>query len=276
MKLQSEWVDFDAGGKPAQGYSTRPAMAKGPLPGLVVIQEVFGVDPHIQDIANRLAMAGYAVFAPDLYTYGGRRPELAPQRIEDVKAFLDTMPTPSWFDNAKLEEGLARYPEAQARSFRETLGTLLDPNRPWPDYLATVKGGREWLSHGPAKGREVGALGFCMGGSLALRLASADAQVAAVATCYGFTPPQETLTHLKAPVLGLYAEDDARVNGSVPALVDLTKEKGVPYERHTFAGAKHAFLNDTRSNYDAEAARGAWAKLLTFFDARLSPRERAV
>src|ERR1039458_3505969 len=76
----------------------RPTGAgEGAGAGLLVIQEVWGVDGHIHDVAARFATAGYAALAPDLYSAaGGRPPALSAERVEQAKAFLNTMAPPEW------------------------------------------------------------------------------------------------------------------------------------------------------------------------------------
>ena len=56
------------------GYLARPERAQGPLPGVLVIQEAWGVDAHIEDVTRRFAAAGYLALAPDLFSEGGKRP----------------------------------------------------------------------------------------------------------------------------------------------------------------------------------------------------------
>ena len=69
MKLELGWATLVVDGKPARGYTARPA-GTVKLPGVIVIQEAFGVDGFVRDIAERLASAGYAVIAPDLFSVG--------------------------------------------------------------------------------------------------------------------------------------------------------------------------------------------------------------
>lgn len=270
MKLQTEWVRYEVQGQPVRGYFARPAAAQEPLPGVVVIQEAFGVDPFIQDVTERLATAGYAAFAPDLFSYGGTPGPLADARIEDAKRFLDTVPQAAWFDASLREPSLQVLASERAQALRETLGLLITQNRPWEQYLATLRGGREWLHQGPSRGQKVGALGFCMGGALSLRLACADAELGASVVFYGFAPPYEQLAGLKCPVLGLYAENDPRITGAVPALAEAMKAQGKRFEHHVYPGTAHAFFNDSRANYKAEASRDAWARTLSFLATSLA------
>ena len=76
MEFETGWVDVAMSKRPFAAYRVRPTAADGPLPAVVVIQEAWGVDEHVQDLARRLASAGYLTLAPDLYSVGGRPNEL--------------------------------------------------------------------------------------------------------------------------------------------------------------------------------------------------------
>jgi carboxymethylenebutenolidase len=269
MKLHTEWVEYEVDGKKVQGYFARPAAVQAPLPGVLVIQEAFGVDPHIQDVTERFATAGYAAFAPDLFSYGGKPATLAPDRIEDAKQFLDTIPQAAWFDAALRAPLIAALPGGRGKPIEETLGVLLVPNRPWDQYVATLRAARSWLVAGPSKGQKVGSVGWCMGGAISLRLACSEPELGAAVVFYGFTPPLEMLAALKCPVLGLYAENDPRINAGLPALAEAMKAQGKRFEHLIYPGTSHAFYNDTRGNYRVDAARDAWARTLSFFAANL-------
>ncbi|MEP6642613.1 MAG: dienelactone hydrolase family protein, partial [Gaiellales bacterium] len=81
------------GGGAVPATMVRPAAARGALPAVIVIHEAWGPDAHIQDIADRIATAGYLALVPDLYAHGGRRPAaLAADRIDALKRFTDTLP----------------------------------------------------------------------------------------------------------------------------------------------------------------------------------------
>lgn len=265
MNLETEWVEYDAAGRSARGYLTRPAAVRGaPLPGLLVIQEVFGVDGHIQDVAERFAAAGYAAFAPDLFSYGGTPAPLTSLRLEDAKRFLDTLPQAAWSDASLRAAALAALPERQGHALQETLALLITADRPWEQYVATVSGAHAWLAENASKGHTVGSVGFCMGGALSLRLACAEPALAAAVVFYGFPPPHAQLAGVQCPVLGLYAEHDAKITGAVPALAQAMHAAGKRFEHHVYPGASHAFFNDTRRSYGAAPARDAWARTLGF------------
>jgi carboxymethylenebutenolidase len=84
---------------------------------------------------------------------------------------------------------------------------------------------------------------------------------------YGGSPASERLATVRAPVLGLYGGDDARVNATIPAADSTMKALGRSYEHHEFAGAGHGFLRNQTGNNGAnlEATRQAWPKTIAFF-----------
>ncbi len=131
------------------------------------------------------------------------------------------------------------------------------------------------LAHQAVRGHTVGVVGFCIGGGLALWLATLrpDA-VAAVVPFYGLTPwdeAQPDYSLLEGAVEGHYAEDDDMAGPpAVQKLVDTLTELGKDVQVFLYPGTRHAFFNDTRSEvYDDDAARLAWVRTLEFLRAKL-------
>lgn len=93
MNLQTQWTNWRAGAETVRVFLARPAVVSAPLPAVVVIQEVWGVDDHVEDLVARYATAGYYAVAPDLYATDGRRPAaLANDRVKMVVRVLDALP----------------------------------------------------------------------------------------------------------------------------------------------------------------------------------------
>jgi carboxymethylenebutenolidase len=214
----------------------------GPRPGVVVIPDVWGLSDHTKDIAGRLAGEGFAALALDVYRKTGK---------------------PSLSD-----------PAAALAWIRE----LSDPL-----VLETVQEGIDALAKQLA-GRKVGLIGFCMGGQYAWLAACACRGLSAVVPCYGmlrYAPgldakkkpraPLDAVASLTCPALGLYGEEDAIIpNADVDELEARLARQRQPFEIVRYAGAGHAFLNDTRpAMYRPEAAADAWRRLLAFLRQRL-------
>lgn len=110
------------------------------------------------------------------------------------------------------------------------------------------------------------AIGWCWGGGMAWRLATAEKRLGAVAAFYGPNPPLEAVPNIGAAVLGIYGGEDARITGGMEVLAKALKEAGSTYEMKVYAGAKHAFFNDTGANFHPTAAWEAWTKTLEWFE----------
>jgi carboxymethylenebutenolidase len=157
-----------------------------------------------------------------------------------------------------------------------------------PLVLETVQEGIDALAGNPAvAGRKVGLIGFCMGGQYAWLAACTCRGLSAVAPFYGmlrYEPgldrakkPREPLAAIAAlscPALGLYGREDALIpNADVDELEARLAQQPQPFEIVRYAGAGHAFLNDTRpALYRPTAAADAWRRLLSFLARRARMR----
>jgi carboxymethylenebutenolidase len=270
MEIESGWTELQTAGGTCSAFRARPVPAQTPLPGVLVIQEVWGVDAHIQDLSVRFAAAGYLALAPDLYTVGTRQPELDPARIAGVKAFLERVPPAVWTDPAKRAEALSLLPDAERDQVAGTMAVLFgqqDPER----NLQTLADAASALQNDPVCSGSTGCVGWCMGGNLSARLAARDAALAAAVIFYGSPPSAEEVPEIGCPVLGFYGADDLRITSSVPAFAEAMRVAGRSFEAHVYPGAPHAFFNDTRRSYRSDAARDAWARCLVFFASYLDP-----
>jgi carboxymethylenebutenolidase len=128
------------------------------------------------------------------------------------------------------------------------------------------------LSHDAVDGAKVGAIGFCMGGQLALFAATRNRRIGAVGDFYGIHP-NVTLdpSGLEAAVLGIFAERDEFVTPEVARQLESDlKAAGKRAQCSVYPGVGHAFFNETRpDSYDAVAATRAWSELLAFLRAEL-------
>lgn len=197
-------------------------------PGLILIQEWWGLNDHIKEVARRLAKEGYVVLAPDLYSR------------------LGNVVTKNGAEGAKLMKGL---------SLDQTIADL-------NAALARLKAAP---SVDPDK---IGAIGFCMGGSYALRLACRMPELRCAVPFYGEIPADVELQKLSAPVLYFWGEEDGWIKKEeVVRLKEALKKYKKAGKVHSYPGAPHAFFNDTRREvYQPEVAKDAWKKTLEFFN----------
>jgi carboxymethylenebutenolidase len=220
-------VEFPSNGGACKGYLAAPPTGAGP--GVIVLQEWWGLVDHIKDVCDRFAAAGYVALAPDLF-HG----ESATSPDAAGKLFMA-------LNIAETEKDMR--------------GAI--------DHL---------LSRAETTGDTVGSVGFCMGGQLSLYAACANPKIGACVDYYGVHPNVHPgIPNLSAPVLGFFAENDGFVTADVvQKLEKQLKDAGKQVEFHTYKGANHGFFNDTRpENYNEEAAKDTWKRMLDFFQKHL-------
>jgi carboxymethylenebutenolidase len=224
-----EHVEFRSNGTTGHGYLATPESGSGP--GVVVIQEWWGLVPHIEDVCDRFAAEGFVALAPDLFH--------GETTVEPDEA-------------AKLMMALNL------------------------DKAAKDMGGAVDLVLDQGEGAGIGVAGFCMGGGLALLLATQrpDA-VKAVVPFYGVIPweaAQPDWSKLEAAVQGHYAANDAFASPeTVRALEQQLRDLGKEVEMFIYPGTDHAFFNDARPEvHNPEASAQAWERTVSFLRAQLA------
>ncbi|HYU64519.1 MAG TPA: dienelactone hydrolase family protein [Verrucomicrobiae bacterium] len=120
----------------------------------------------------------------------------------------------------------------------------------------------------------MGAVGFCMGGGLAIAWACTDSRLKAIAPFYGTNPrPLEVASRL-CPVVGSYPEKDF-TSGAGRALDQVLTRENIAHDIKAYPNARHSFFNDTRPSYDKAAADDAWQRVMLFFGERLGANSTA-
>ncbi|MCU1457298.1 MAG: hypothetical protein JWL73_1390 [Actinomycetia bacterium] len=224
---------------PMSTFVAEPAVA--PRGGVVVVQEAFGVTPHIESICTRLADAGYLALAP---------------------AFFHREGSPVYrYDTDFAEIG-------PVMSTLNAVGLTSDLNAAF-GYLE-----REGFS-----GARSGVVGFCMGGSVSFYAATLRPLGAAV-TFYGGgiaqgrfgLPPQlELASKLQTPWLGLYGDRDKGIPvDDVESLRAVTDGLPVDTAIVRYPNAEHGFNCDDRASYEPDSAKDAWARTLEWFGAHIA------
>ncbi|HEV3245208.1 MAG TPA: dienelactone hydrolase family protein [Candidatus Paceibacterota bacterium] len=216
----------------------------GRYPGLVLIEEVWGVDAHIKDVAERFAREGFIVLAPELLPEG-------------VLATMTPQVKLDLFDPEKREKVQPILREAMAPiSQPDFAAGAIAKLRACVDYL---------VAHAQSNGK-VGSLGFCFGGSYSLHLAMNDPRLDACVVFYGMPPePVDQVASIACPVLMFNGEKDERIIAKLPEFEAAMKEHDQEFESIVYPGVGHAFFNDTNPrSYNEKAARGAWDKSLAF------------
>lgn len=228
-KIKASDVTFPNGDQQVRGYLAAPS-GEGKFPGVLVIHENRGLNEHTRDVARRFAAQGFVALAPDgLSRRGGTGAMKTP---DEARAAIGTI---------TLEESLAD----------------LEAGLAYLDTLPNVQPGK------------LASVGFCWGGARSFALATQSARLRAAVVFYGSAPSNEKLAAVKCPVLGLYGETDERITSAVPQVATVLKAAGKSFDHKVYAGAGHAFFNDTGERYNAEAAKDAWTRTLEFLRVNL-------
>jgi len=202
---------------------------------VMIVHEIFGLSDWIRGVADQLAREGFIAVAPDLISGmgpGGGGTESVSSRDSVVQ----------------LIRGLS--PEETKRR--------LDAVRAWATAL-------------PAANGKIATIGFCWGGGRSFEYAASEPSPAGAVVYYGTSPDSATLVRVKAPVLGLYGGDDARVDATIEPAKKVLEKTGVDYDPHLFDGAGHGFLRQQgdREGANLKASEKAWPLTVAFLRKRL-------
>jgi carboxymethylenebutenolidase len=224
-----------ADGTEMRAYTAFPS-STGPVPGIILLQEAFGVNHHIRSVADRLAAAGYAVIAPELFHRS------AEPGLEIAYSDFATKAMPHY--GAITNEGLTT------------------------DLQASY----EWLSTQPLViADKIGSIGFCLGGRVSF-LANAVLPLAAAVSYYGGGTHQikDRAKDLHATHLFFWGGLDAHISKEhIAEVTEAVDAAGKPYINTVISYADHGFHCDERPSYNPEAAAEAWALTLAFFKEKL-------
>jgi len=207
---------------------------EGKFPGIIVLQEAFGVNHHIQNIAERLCSAGYVAIAPDLFHRTEKRVDIAYTDFPKVMPHLQVV----------SQEGLTS------------------------DLHACY----EWLQNEPATIKDkIGSIGFCLGGRVSF-LANAILPLSAAVSFYGGGVDKMAglAEKLHAPQLFFWGGLDKHIlQETIDTVIHALKSAGKPYTNVVISNADHGFNCDERQSYHPEAASEAWSHTLAFLANKL-------
>jgi carboxymethylenebutenolidase len=224
-----EWVDVDAGdGDRVRAWVVYPERPDR-APVVVIIHEIYGLTDWIRAVADQLAQDGFIAIAPDLLSGkadGGRGTDGV-----DAQGAV------------ALVRGLA--PDEVDRRLRATAAFGIGL---------------------PASTDAVAMLGFCWGGTVAFTMATAWESLSASVVFYGTSPSAAALQSTRAPILGLYGADDARVNVTIEPARAILESLSVRFETEIYPGAGHGFLRqqDGRDGANRAATEAAWPRTVRF------------
>src|SRR3954467_10819527 len=223
-------VEFQANGGTAPGYLAVPESGSGP--GVVVLQEWWGLEDHIKDVTERFAAEGFVALAPDLY-----RGETTDQPDEAQQKMM------------------AMNVEQAEKDLRGAV-----------DYVS---------EHEAYDGSGIGAVGFCLGGGLAVWAGTLNPKVDAVVSFYYVMPHgKPDFSNLDAPVLGHFGDSDDFVSVEDAKALEKEIDEATDHDVEFvfYEGAGHAFFNDHNrlGTYNEGHAKKAWHSTVDFFKRHLS------
>ena len=230
MAIKTQWIQVPAGSQSFRAYLATPDLPN-PRPGVLVVQEIFGVNSHIRSVADRVAEAGYVALAPDLF----------------------------WRAQKDFEVG---YTPDDIAKGREVRGKM-DMEQVMTDMKSTA----DVLKARPeTKGQKMGVMGFCWGGLLTYMSACRFQPDAASAYYGGGIPPfLKEADKITKPIMFHFGELDKGIPMSdveqVQAAVRSKKDATV----FVYPGADHGFHCDQRGSYHAPSAAKAWGRTMEFF-----------
>jgi carboxymethylenebutenolidase len=207
---------------------------------VIVIQEIFGLTDWLRAVGDQLAREGFIALVPDLISGlgpNGGGTESVASRDEVVKLVRGLTP----------DETLLRLNAVRA-------------------YAAKL----------PASSGKVATMGFCWGGARSFAYAAATPPPDAAVVYYGSSPDSAAVLSVKAPVLGLYGGDDARVNATIEPAKAALKPLNRFYEANLYEGAGHGFLRAQlgREGANMKATQQAWPRTIAFLREHLEAKKK--
>jgi carboxymethylenebutenolidase len=217
-------------------YRAQPDQGEN-FPIVLVIQEIFGVHEHIQDVVRRFAKLGYLAIAPELFIHQGDVSKLT--NIDEIRAIVSKVP-----DTQVLSD--------------------LDATVDWA--IKSAKGNADRLV----------ITGFCWGGRITWLYSAHNSQVKAGVAWYGrlvgnvteLQPkhPVDIASQLKVPVLGLYGGKDTGIPlDTIEQIREKLKFSSSKSEIIVYPDAPHAFFADYRPSYRETEAKDGWQRLKAWF-----------
>lgn len=234
MDVTTATVQLNTSDGKMDAYVAQPK-ENGPHPGIVVIQEAFGVNDHIKKVTDRLAAEGYVAIAPDIFH----------REAERIIPYSE-MP--------KAIATLQRVVDSKAM---EDVGAA----------IAHLK------SQSSVKANSIGVIGFCMGGRLAYLTAAHHANDIKAAVPYygggipaGNPSPLSRTGEIKCPMYLFFgAKDQLIPMDHVSQINNELTSKKVPFQMKIYPEAGHGFNCDDRGSYHEASAKDAWEKTKAFF-----------
>jgi carboxymethylenebutenolidase len=214
------------------------------LPAVMLLQEAFGVNPHIVRVCRRVASEGYAVFAPELFHRSGAGLEFGYDEFPKIKPLLGSLTTAQIAEDIRVAHGhIVGRPD-------------VDPKR-------------------------VASWGFCMGGYASV-LAACEVPLEAAISFYGggmvnprpgigFTPILDRFGTIRCPLLLVYGAKDTGIPPEdIAAVQTRLVTLGKTHEVEVYPNGGHGFFCEDRTAYDRGSAEASWTRATAWLAAKLA------
>jgi carboxymethylenebutenolidase len=227
-------VPVPTSGGPMDLHGFIPDSPTGPLPAIIVLQEAFGVNPHMKRVCRRIAELGYAAFSPELFHRSGKGLEFGYDEFPRIRPIFAGLTNAMILEDLQASFGhIARRPD-------------VDPAR-------------------------IASWGFCLGGWASV-LTACELPVAAAVSFYGggmvnprpgfgFTPIIDRFTSIRCPLLLVYgAKDQGIPHADIEAVRSRLASLGKEHEVEVYPEGGHGFFCEDRAAYDRPSAEAAWTR----------------
>jgi carboxymethylenebutenolidase len=213
------------------------------LPAVIVLQEAFGVNPHMKRVCRRVASAGYAAFSPELFHRTGKGLEFGYDEFPKIKPIMGALTNDQILEDLRVAHGHV-------------------------------------VQRADVDSARVASWGFCMGGWASV-LAACELPVAAAISFYGgglvkvrpgigFTPLIDRLGSIRCPMLLVYGAKDA---GIPPEEIDAVRSRltslGKIHEVEVYPNGGHGFFCEDRAAYDRDSAEASWTRATAWLASKL-------
>jgi dienelactone hydrolase len=233
-----EEVSYSAGDLTMNGYIAYDENMEGERPGILVVHEWWGHDEHARNSAEKLAELGYVALAVDMYGDGR----------------------------------MADHPEDAMQFSGEVMGNFENANERFTAAMETLR------NHSMVNGEQIGAIGYCFGGSVILAMAHSGADLDGIVAFHaGLQLPVMPEEEIDTEILILNGADDPMVSEEdIENLTSAYDEMGTSYEFVNYEGATHAYTNPAADSlgqefdlplaYNADVDEQSWERMKQFFD----------
>jgi dienelactone hydrolase len=236
-EILTQEIDYTQNGTPLKGYLAYDNAIQGKRPGILVVHEWWGHNEHARDRARKLAKIGYTALAVDMYGKG------------------------------KLADHPKKAGEFANAAFKD-----------WETSQARFNKAREVLqSHKTVDAERIGAIGFCFGGAVSIRMARGGADLDGVVAFHSSLPLEPAITNMKASVLVINGSQDAFLKPeTVGSFSSQMMAGNVDFTYLNLPGVKHSFTNKQADEfrkkfnigaleYNKQADERSWAAMHRFF-----------